>query len=1069
MTIEKQEKDSLLSILKEREKELNCLYQLEEFLNDTSKTLDEILEGVVSIIPSGWQHPDICQVRIKVNGNSSNTSNYLETEWKQSVPVFLQRKIVGSITVSYFKQPPHLGKETFLKEEYKLLGTIADRLSQIIYHSKYQHVLQEIEAGKVDLTGQQKVEWQIILELLKKTDRNLYIQISRKMLSSLCTMGIKEADDLIQVFGVGQNSSAFMCFDDNRPISKQPNVDVINLGGAIFKVASKHLSDNEIFQNIQKWIQAAKSSELVSILGTLNSSLQDIVNALMHYKSIVSEAIELYPSTENSLRVSLLNRFFFDQLDLIKIAKNYITVNDYYDLVQKIVAPVSSHGKLGGKSAGLFLASKIIKQSEEGKGILKDIKVPKTWHVTSDAVNSFLAYNNLEDIMDQKYKGLEQIRIEYPQIIKLFKNSSFPPELIKGLSMALDDFGNIPLVVRSSSLLEDRFGTAFSGKYKSLFLANQGTKQERLTALMDAIAEVYASIFAPDPIEYRIEHGLLDFHEEMGIMIQEVVGTRVNKYYFPHFAGVAFCFNEFRWSPRIKREDGLIRIVPGLGTRAVDRLSDDYPVLLSPGQPNLRANVTIDEMIRYSPQKMDVINLETNTFETIKISDFLKEYGEEFEGVHKLISIIKDKHVASVSPFNTDFADDDLIFTFEGIASNSPLLYQVKTLLKLLQDKLGTPVDIEFAHNGKDFYLLQCRSQAYEKSSTSAQIPPNIPLSETIFTAKKYVSNGSVPDITHIVYVDPMRYNEMESLQDLADIGRAVSKLNKILPKRQFILIGPGRWGSKGDIKLGVKVTYSDFNNTAMLVEVARKKGNYVPDLSFGTHFFLDLVEASIRYLPLYPDDPDVVFNEMFFAPVNSVLPEIMPEYAHLADVIRVIDVPKTTCGKVLRILMNADEERAVGFLVNQNAQTDQSCKTQGEYIHKDTEQLELTSSQDEAWRWRYRMAELLASNLDAERFSVKGAYLIGSTKNATAKTLSDIDIIIHFTGDEKARERLLCWLNGWSLCLDEFNFFKTGAKSNGILDIHLITDEDIENKTSFAVKINAVTDAARPLKLRDQ
>ena len=131
--------------------------------------------------------------------------------------------------------------------------------------------------------------------------------------------------------------------------------------------------------------------------------------------------------------------------------------------------------------------------------------------------------------------------------------------------------------MRSSSLLEDRTGAAFSGKYKSLFLGNQGTKQERLAALMDAIAEVYASVFGPDPIEYRAERGLLDVHEEMGILIQEVVGQRAGRYFLPAWSGVAFSNNEFRWSPRIRREDGLIRLVPGLGTRAVDRVGDDYP------------------------------------------------------------------------------------------------------------------------------------------------------------------------------------------------------------------------------------------------------------------------------------------------------------------------------------------------------------------------------------------------------------------------------------------------------------------------------------------------------------
>ena len=199
--------------------------------------------------------------------------------------------------------------------------------------------------------------------------------------------------------------------------------------------------------------------------------------------------------------------------------------------------------------------------------------------------------------------------------------------------------------MRSSSLLEDRVGSAFSGKYKSLFLANQGTKRERLAALQDAIAEVYASVFGPDPIEYRAERGLLDVHEEMGIMIQEVVGRGSVDYFLPAFSGVAFSNNEFRWSSRIKREDGLVRLVPGLGTRAVDRLSDDYPVLIAPGQPGLRVNVTPDEIVRYSPKKVDVINLEENRFETIEVEDLLREHGREIPGIQQMVSAVDEGHI----------------------------------------------------------------------------------------------------------------------------------------------------------------------------------------------------------------------------------------------------------------------------------------------------------------------------------------------------------------------------------------------------------------------------------------
>ena len=184
-----------------------------------------------------------------------------------------------------------------------------------------------------------------------------------------------------------------------------------------------------------------------------------------------------------------------------------------------------------------------------------------------------MSYAQLDDIFDQKYKEIDLIHQEYPYVVHIFKNSPLPPEIVKELSLALDDFGDVPLIVRSSSLLEDRMGMAFAGKYKSLFIANQGTKEERVTALVDAITEVYASMFGPDPLEYRADHELIDHHEEMGILIQEVVGTQIGHYYLPAFAGVAFSHNEFRWSSCIKMEDGLIRMI----TRFV----------FSPGQPNV--------------------------------------------------------------------------------------------------------------------------------------------------------------------------------------------------------------------------------------------------------------------------------------------------------------------------------------------------------------------------------------------------------------------------------------------------------------------------------------------------
>ena len=543
------------------------------------------------------------------------------------------------------------------------------------------------------------------------------------------------------------------------------------------------------------------------------------------------------------------------------------------------------------------------------------MKVPKTWYITTDEIKEFLHYNNLEELNTQKYKELYEIRLDYPNVIQTMKNSRFPEGIIKSLSMALDDFGDTPLIVRSSSLLEDQEGAAFSGKYKSLFLANQGTKKERLEALMNAIVEVYASMYSPDSIQYRAERGMLDYPEEMGIMIQEVVGKRIGHYYFPIFSGVAFSNNEFRWSPRIKREDGLIRLVMGLGTRAVDRISDDFPVLVSPGQPKLKVNIAPDEVRYYSQKKIDLINLKKNVFETVEIETLLREFGEEIPKVNQVLSVYKQDYISKPLAFEIDFQKDELVVTFDGLISDTPFIKKVDFILKKLKEELGTPVDIEFASDGENFYLLQCRPQSFGAANSPAPIPKDIELKDIVFSANKYISNGILSDISYIVYVVPEAYSQIQEFDDFINVGRVVGMLNSLLPKRRFILIGPGRWGSRGDVKMGVQIRYSDINNTAALIEVAHRKSGYIPELSFGTHFFQDLVEADIRYLPLYPDDANIIYNERFLTGTENILAKLLPQWEYLKDVVKVIDVMKASQGRVLKIVMNAELEEALGFL----------------------------------------------------------------------------------------------------------------------------------------------------------
>ncbi|MBN2171734.1 MAG: nucleotidyltransferase domain-containing protein [Candidatus Krumholzibacteriota bacterium] len=1046
--------EKLLASLQERAKELDCLYATEELLNRSDLPLPKVLAALADAIPQGWQHPSLTRVQIDYEGKSYRSRAFEATEWELSADITVQERSVGAVHVYYTGRPPEEGESPFLREEERLVRTIAERLGHFVLYQRLKELREEWQGGAGAAAQDESSAWRAPIHLLRESDKDLYLRIARKMLNHLARIGVAEAAAMLPGTVSGATEALPSTGEVNVPGRRMSQDNAVLLSDRPFELASRYISGEEIFSRVQRWMQEDKASYFMRVLNSHKSSMPEISDAIRRFHQVVADGSELPPSTLKSLRVSLTQRLLTEQLDFVRVAKDYMDTRDFLELLDKVIMPPESHGKLGGKSAGLLLANQILQRDQSAERPTGEVRVPRTWFIASDGLSNFIEHNDLQDAFEQKFKEIDQIRQEYPNIVQLFKSSTFSPRVVSGLSLALDDLGDVPLIIRSSSLLEDRLGTAFSGKYKSLFLANQGTKPERMEALLDAIAEVYASTFGPDPIEYRRERGLLEFNEEMGILVQAVVGTRVGKYFLPAFAGVAFSNNEFRWSPRIRREDGLIRLVPGLGTRAVDRVSDDYPTLVVPGQPRLRANVQIDEIIRYAPHKVDVINLETNTLDTVALADLMRECGGRYPALDKVFSVLRNDMLHKPVGLLTDPEKDELVTTFEDLLSGTPFIHHLGNMLKILEETLGTPVDIEFAHDGQHFYLLQCRPQSHADDSAGDPIPKDVPAADVVFTADRYVSNGYVPDITHVVYVDPLAYGELGSPSDMLAVGRAVGRLNKMLPKRQFILMGPGRWGSRGDIRLGVSVTYADISNTAMLIEIARQKGGYLPDLSFGTHFFQDLVESRIRYLPLYPDREGIAFNERFLLAAPNLLPEMLPDFAHLAGVLRVIEVPAAAEGRILRVLVNADLDEALGYLtVPAERGRLQPPHAAG-----------ARRAAPDYWQWRLQMAEELAARLDATRFGVKALYIFGSVKNASAGPGSDIDLLVHFAGDAEQRRALLDWLEGWSLCLAELNFLRTGYRSDGLLDVHLVGDEEVTASAGYAAKINAVTDSAREL-----
>jgi hypothetical protein len=911
MTPEERPLDRVLRDLQERAKELTCLYRVDEILNQRDVQFADALEELIRVIPPGWQYPEICTVKILLEGRAYYPDGFQETPWRLRASIVSEGEPIGEIAVYYTAQKPDIDEGPFLKEERRLINAIGERIGYRVLQRRMRAAI----AAAHQTPAVDETEWSVILSFLRSADRPLMQRITRRMVNYLSWSGVPGSEELLSLLVPSVDRGDLDDDADNRPQRRKTPLDLGTIADRTFELAAAHLSEDELVRSIQSWINEDKAGFLYSAAEHAEAPLVELIGAVDRFYNLGIDEDGLPEAVRRGLRVNLIRRIFSDQLGFINTAKNVTRVSDFADLVHRLIVTPTSRGKLGGKSAGLFLASRIVNDAEEHRSVLRDIRVPKTWYIPSDAQLEFLRYNDMGDVYDRKYREIDLIPQDYPYLVQAFKTAQFPPEITKGLAAALDDFENRPIIVRSSSLLEDRVGSAFSGKYKSLFLGNQGSKRDRLAALQDAIAEVYASVFGPDPIEYRGERGLLDVHEEMGIMIQEVVGTRVGKYFLPAYSGVAYSNNEFRWSSRIRREDGLVRLVPGLGTRAVDRLSDDYPVLVAPGQPGLRVNQTPDEIIRYAPRMADVINLETNAFETVEMDTLLRQCGKDYPLLRRIVVQVDDVHIRPVIGLSLDFSSHDYAVTFQGLIKDTPFVTQIRTLLALFQERMGVPVDIEFASDGTHLYLLQCRAQGYGRADAPTPIPHDLSRDSIIFSANRYVSNGRVPDITHVVLVDHAAYTALSTTRQMREVGALVGRLNRMLPRRRFILMGPGRWGSRGDITLGVSVTYSQINNAAVLIEMAHQRGSHVPDLSFGTHFFQDLVESGIRYLPLYPGDAGVKFNTAFFDDATNILTELVPDAGALAPVVRVIDVGRETDGKVLRVLMNADLDEAVGIL----------------------------------------------------------------------------------------------------------------------------------------------------------
>ena len=661
-----------------------------------------------------------------------------------------------------------------------------------------------------------------------------------------------------------------------------------------------------------------RAQNLVRILGTGSSSSFDIYRALRDFCEIPKGGVFISRDEAEGIRVALISHFISSQLRFIGIAKNYLTIRDVDSILKRSLWDKRRFGKLGGKAAGMILAKLILLPtlSTHDAELDERLVIPETWYLDSEIFSSYLERNGLYFTRTFKYKDRRDIEREFSSVEEQFQAASFSEDTLQMFRDLLEQTGEHPIIVRSSSHLEDSFGLAFSGKYESIFLANQGTLDERLDAFINGVKKVLASVYKTDPILYRRAHGLLDYNEQMAVLVQKVVGRRFGDYFFPLAAGVLFSYNSYRWSTRIEGERGLARIVFGLGTRAVDRVGSDYPRMIALSHPEIRPEASTEQILKYSQKQVDVINLEENRFETIDFQTLVESI--DYPDLINAVSIVKDGTVTPPLHKMHDFKNELLCLTFERLIQNPPFLSLVRKILDRLEEAYGSPVDVEFAWDDEKLYLLQCRTLSTRKDMDNITVPENVPLQDTLFRVHSGLSDSVVKNIEYVIYVDPKAYNAIERYEEKVKIVRVINNLNHILYEKRFALLGPGRWGSN-DVNLGVQVKYGDINNARVLGEIAFAQNGMTPEVSYGTHFFQDLVESDIAILPIFPDTTEDHFDEQSLLKADNRLGELLPEFGDLENIVHVAHIPTERGGKLLEIVLDGRNQLGIGYFTKRS------------------------------------------------------------------------------------------------------------------------------------------------------
>jgi hypothetical protein len=533
-------------------------------------------------------------------------------------------------------------------------------------------------------------------------------------------------------------------------------------------------------------------------------------------------------------------------LDLIKTYRNeqetgnVIPFNYENEFSDKNIYTLAE-GSMGGKGRGLSFISALIDNYDFGRYLPDiNIKSPKTFIIGIHEFEEFIQNNNLG------YLVIEEL--DYTKLQKAFLNGRLSDELISKLSHLLTVI-NKPLAIRSSGMFEDSLTQPFAGIFDTYLLPNNHPDHhERLEQVMNAIKLVFASAYSQTAkgyvraISYKIED------EKMAVVLQEVVGNQYGHLFYPHFSGVAQSYNFYPFS-HMKPEEGFGLAAVGLGKYVVE---GNRAYRFSPKYPGTEINTTKDQ-IKNSQVKFYAVNLkkkQPNLLEgemaglTFKDLSVAEKYGTL---THCVSTYVPDSNklypgLAKQGPRIVNFAN---ILKYNYI----PLAKTLEIVLELGKDALGTAVEIEYAvdltkdEQGRaSFYILQIKPLIGTLMECDIELS-KINRKDIILYSDQGMGNGCVEHVKDVIYIDSERFDKSKTEEMAIEIERLNEKM--IEAEKPYILIGPGRWGTR-DKWIGIPVKWHQISNAKVIVETSLD--NFPLDASSGSHFFHNVTTMNVGY-----------------------------------------------------------------------------------------------------------------------------------------------------------------------------------------------------------------------------